>query len=122
MRVSLPRPTRLVPRPLTLLHSSDGANPKLVLKSNHRLTGPDACIKLLPEGADTASARERVTHVDAKTRAKIEERLALRPNPESMLICRICKALTAKKHLKYGGRTMALPETPEGIMHHLREW
>lgn len=122
MRVPPPRPPRLASRPLTLRHSSDRAHPKLVLKSNHALTGPDACIKLLREGADTAPARERTTDVDANSRAKIEERLALRPNPESWLICRICKALTAKKHLKYCGRTMALPETAEGIMHHLRGW
>lgn len=103
-------------------HSSDTANPKLILKSAHPLSGRDACLKLLPEGADTTVARERATAVDAKTHAKIEERLALRPSPDATLVCRICKALTAKRHLKYGCGMMALPETPEGIVHHLRGW
>ncbi|KAI0354354.1 hypothetical protein OH77DRAFT_1425915 [Trametes cingulata] len=97
-------------------------NPKLVLKSPHSLSGPNACIKLLPEGASTAPARERATIVDHKTRKKIEERLATRPTPTSMPVCRICKALTARRHLRYGCHGLGLSEDPAQIVHHLRAW
>lgn len=95
---------------------------KITLKSHHPLTGPDACIKLLPEGADTAPARQRATAVDAATRKMVEDRLAVRPSPRSKLICRLCKALSARSCHKYGMHAMTLPETPEGIVHHLRGW
>ncbi|EIW52704.1 uncharacterized protein TRAVEDRAFT_53145 [Trametes versicolor FP-101664 SS1] len=106
-------------------NKSAAPNPKLILKSHHPLSGPAACITLLPEGADTAPAHVRASTVDPKTRKKIEERLALRSASEWIPICRVCKALTARRHVRHGYRTgdgLELPETPEGIVHHLRGW
>lgn len=110
---------------LNSAHRSATPNPKLVLKSHHPLSGPAACITLLPEGADTTPARAGASTVDPKTRKKIEERLALRSASEWIPICRMCKALTARRHVRHGYRTgdgLELPETPEGIVHHLRGW
>lgn len=110
---------------LNLAHRSAVPNPKLVLKSHHPLSGPAACITLLPEGADTTPARARASTVDPKTRKKIEQRLALRSASEWVPVCRVCKALTARRHVRHGHRAsdgLELPETPEAIVHHLRGW
>ncbi|KAI0743353.1 hypothetical protein C8Q80DRAFT_1272060 [Daedaleopsis nitida] len=79
---------------------SAAPNPKHVLNSHHTLSGPAARVTLLPEGADTTSVRARAS------------------------ICRMCKALTAAicstAPLTVHG--LELPETPEGIVHHLCGW
>ncbi|KAH9895869.1 hypothetical protein C8Q73DRAFT_689832 [Cubamyces lactineus] len=93
---------------------------KYVLNDAHPLTGPNTCIKLLPEGADTAPARERATVIDAKVRKKVEERIAAQPAPPVKLICRVCKTITASTGFKCS--RLALPGTPEGIVHHLKTW
>ncbi|OSC98615.1 hypothetical protein PYCCODRAFT_1417511 [Trametes coccinea BRFM310] len=94
-----------------------------VLKKTHPLSGPNACIKLIPEGADTASARERATLIDPSIRARIEDRLGSWPKPSAIPLCGVCTTMTMKRHLRYGGEGVrSLPETPEGIVHHLREW
>lgn len=105
-----------------IFRSTKNANPKLILKANHVLTGSNPCIKLLAEGADTAPARSRAIVIDDKTRGKVDERLTKRPDADYYPVCRICKGLTAKEHMKYGCREMQLPDTPEGIVYHLRAW
>ncbi|KAI0660266.1 hypothetical protein C8Q70DRAFT_1053475 [Cubamyces menziesii] len=99
---------------------SDRHDHKYVLKNTHQLTGPTACIKLLPEGVDTAPARERATVIDAKVRKKVQERIAAQPAPPVKLICRVCKTITASTGFKCS--RLVLPETPEGIVHHLKTW
>ncbi|KAI0327467.1 hypothetical protein GY45DRAFT_1308667 [Cubamyces sp. BRFM 1775] len=99
---------------------SNKHNHKYVLKDIHPLTGHDACIKLLPEGADTAPARERAVVIDAKVREKVEERIAAQPAPPVKLICRVCKTITASTGFKCS--RLALPDTPEGIVHHIKTW
>ncbi|KAI0660261.1 hypothetical protein C8Q70DRAFT_913949 [Cubamyces menziesii] len=96
---------------------------RLVLKSTHEQTGPNACLKLIPEGADTAKGHERASTIDPEIRTLIEERLALRPSPDASLVCRICRDITNGTYMRFDGwRKRALPETPEGIVHHLRTW
>ncbi|KAI0660280.1 hypothetical protein C8Q70DRAFT_980015 [Cubamyces menziesii] len=94
---------------------------KYVMRTLHTFAEPDnSCIKLLPEGADTAPARERATVLDDKTRTRVQERLAARPNAAAKHICRVCKKLAAARSSRGMRSLMALPDTPEGIVHHLR--
>ena len=96
---------------------------KYVMRTLHTFAEPDnSCIKLLPEGADTAPARERATVLDDKTRTRVQERLAARPNAAAKHICRVCKKLAAARSSRGMRSLMALPDTPEGIVHHLRAW
>ncbi|KAI0631514.1 hypothetical protein C8Q77DRAFT_141957 [Trametes polyzona] len=99
------------------------------LRLHHTLTGPNTSIKLLPEGADTSLAHAaHTTTVDADTHRKIEEQLAQQPSPESIPICCLCKANTRWHTITYywlqytenTRRHLALPESPEGIVYHMR--
>ncbi|KAM5540099.1 hypothetical protein V8D89_006239 [Ganoderma adspersum] len=98
-------------------------NPNHVLRTAHSLVaGYGCCIKFLPAGADTAEASARTT-VDDECRAQIEARLATRPEPGAVAVCRICKGLARKTPLQVRRRLryMRLPEErPEEIVWHLR--
>ena len=99
-------------------------NPNHVLRPAHSLiAGYGCCVKFLPTGADTAVASVRTT-VDDACRAQIEERLAARPDPGAVAVCRICKGLSRKTPLQMRRRLryMRLPERPEEIVWHLRCW
>ncbi|KAH9895856.1 hypothetical protein C8Q73DRAFT_689792 [Cubamyces lactineus] len=98
------------------------ADAKYVMRTLHTFAEPDnACIKLLPAGADTAPARERATVIDVKTRTRVEDRLAARPNAAAKHICRVCRNLAATRR-SWVMRSLILPDTPEEIVHHLRAW
>ena len=99
-------------------------NPNHVLRDCHSLVaGDDCCVKFIPTDEDNTAASARTT-VDDACRAQIEARLATRPEPEAVAVCRICKGLTRKtplqvqRNLKY----MRLAEQPEEIVWHLRCW
>ncbi|PIL34396.1 hypothetical protein GSI_03171 [Ganoderma sinense ZZ0214-1] len=97
-------------------------NPNHVLRYPHSLVaGYGCCIKFLPADADTAMALVR-TAVDDACRAQIEERLAMRPDPGAVAVCRICKGLSRKTPLQVRRRLrcLRLPERPEEIVWHLR--
>ena len=99
-------------------------NPNHVLRPAHSLiAGYGCCVKFLPTGADTAVASVRTT-VDDACRAQIEERLAARPDPGAVAVCRICKGLSRKTPLQMRRRLryLRLPERPEEIVWHLRCW
>ncbi|EIW52708.1 uncharacterized protein TRAVEDRAFT_53148 [Trametes versicolor FP-101664 SS1] len=100
--------------------------PQPVLQSLHESLykpGSATFITLLPEGADTSRAYARAS-VDAKTRKKIMERLALCPAGAGWIpACGVCKAMTTTHYLRgASGNALELPSTPEGIVHHLRGW
>ncbi|KAI9058976.1 hypothetical protein FKP32DRAFT_1580835 [Trametes sanguinea] len=98
-------------------------NQNVVIKETHPCLGPDVRVKLIPEGVDTSPARERATLIDPSIRARIEARLASRPQPTAIPLCGVCTKFTRKYQLRNGGeRIRGLPESPEGIVHHLREW
>ncbi|CDO73860.1 hypothetical protein BN946_scf185016.g17 [Trametes cinnabarina] len=104
------------------LRSKD-ANQDMVMKETHPLYGPNPCLKLLPEGADTQPARDRAAPLDPTTRAKVEQRLAAKPEPTAIALCSICTNMTMKRYLRHGGEGVrTLPKTLEGIVHHIREW
>ena len=100
-------------------------NPNHVLVPGHSLVAGYGCyIKFLRSGADTTQASVRTT-VDDACRAQIAARLATRPNPEAVAVCRICKGLARKTPLQVRRRLryMRLPEErPEEIVWHLRCW
>ena len=91
-----------------------------VVMDNHKLSGPDCCIKLLEEGADTAPAATRVK-IDDALRAKIQARLAVEQDVEPL--CRMCKTVltsSSRYSLFRYPPDSCLPDTPEGIVYHLR--
>ena len=99
-------------------------NPNHVLVKSHWLgAGDRCCVKFLPEGTDTAAASVRTT-IDDACRAQIEAKLAARPEPRTVAVCRICKGIARKtpqqvrRHLPY----MWLTERAEEIVWHLRYW
>ncbi|KAI0773190.1 hypothetical protein BD413DRAFT_314671 [Trametes elegans] len=99
-------------------------SPKSMLRSDHVITGSESCVKLLPPGVDTSAAAARVTVDDKAQLLTILERLASRPTPQAVPVCRMCKrvAKNSYRNRSYGLRKMALPDTPEGIVWHLRGW
>lgn len=103
------------------VRKSTTKDPKHVLKSFHAMSTSECCIAFVPEGGDTSPASARTT-VDAATRTKVEQRIALRPTPQTSLVCRICKGMMRAKQVKYGSVNVRLPESPEGIVWHLRTW
>ncbi len=102
-------------------------NRSYVLAVSHSLAaGGSCCVKFLPAGADTAAASARTTVDDAR-RAEIMTRLAARPDPSMVAVCRICKGLTRKTTLQVQMhlRHMQVREGPEGpveLVWHLRYW
>ena len=91
----------------------------IVLKNVHKLSGPPCCVKLIPEGEDTAPSRERIK-LDDKLREKIQARIAVESGEP---ICRICKTLVANPYwdrCRYSMMECVLPNTPDGITYHLR--
>ena len=99
-------------------------NQNYVLRDGHSLAAGDGCcVKCLPPSADVTAASQRTT-IDDGLRAQIEAKLATRPQPDMIAVCRICKGLMRKtplqvrRHLRY----MRLAEQPEEIVWHLRCW
>ena len=71
----------------------------------------------------TEEARTRGTPVTPESfmawKIKFDKEMALKRVQEEE---EKLKGLTAKEHMKYGCREMQLPDTPEGIVYHLRAW
>ncbi len=54
---------------------------------------------------------------DSKRDTKVEERLALRPRSDCILICRVCKASTARRYLRHRASDgLEVRVTPEGTV------
>ena len=101
-------------------------NLKYILCDGHSFAAGDGCsVKLLPEGADAiaGSARTTVT-IDGAYRARIEAKLAARPDPRAAAVCRIRKGLTGKTPLQMWRHPpyIRLPGRPEEIVWHLQCW
>lgn len=92
-----------------------------MLGDNHKLSGPQCCIKLVPEGGDTAPASVRLK-IDNELRAKVEARVNV--EPDETPLCRVCKtfATSQRWNVHHIPALSHLPGTPEGIVYHLRSW
>ncbi|KAI1789087.1 hypothetical protein LXA43DRAFT_1096656 [Ganoderma leucocontextum] len=104
-----------------MMQLSGKRSPSHTLRESHPVAGDGCCFKFLPDGADTAAASVRAT-VDDACRAQIEAKLAARPEPGAIAVCRICKGLTRKTPLqiRLNLSSLQLPERPEEIVWHLR--
>lgn len=120
------RPLLIDEAPFVCIQEWLGArrNPNHVLRDGHWLgLGDNCCVKFLPEGADTAIASVRMT-VDDACRAQIEAKLATRPDPGAIPVCRICKGLARKtpQQVKRHPQYMRLPDGAEEVVWHFRYW
>ena len=94
---------------------------QVVFKPSHPLTGPDCCIKFLPEGVDTSPAWERMV-IDYELYEKVAARIAMRPTEDTRLACRVCKARRKAKLEHVRLYTENMPDSPEEVVYHLRAW
>ena len=92
-----------------------------MFKPSHPLTGPDCCIKFLPDGVDTSPAWERMT-IDDELYEEVKARLSMRPTEDTKLACRVCKARRKAGLENVPLFTKDIPDSPEEIVHHLRAW
>ncbi len=67
--------------------------------------------------ADPTLARARASAIDSNTHTKADERPALRPGSDCILICRVCKASTACRYLRHRASDgLEVRVTPEGTV------
>ena len=94
---------------------------RAVFKPSHPLTGPDCCIKFLPDGVDTSPAWERMT-IDDELYEEVNARLSMRPTEDTKLACRVCKARRKAGLENVPLFTKDIPDSPEEIVYHLWAW
>ncbi|KAI0643288.1 hypothetical protein C8Q79DRAFT_170031 [Trametes meyenii] len=99
----------------------DDHDRRYVLRPIHVFEGPRCCISFDETPYDTV-ALPTPTVVNDRTRHKIEERLEWRPTEDAVLVCRVCRLLTAKPYRCHRPQLLKLPDTVEGIVYHIHGW
>ncbi|KAI0668285.1 hypothetical protein C8Q78DRAFT_1147276 [Trametes maxima] len=98
----------------------DDHDPRYVLRPIHEFEGPRCCISFDPDEMPYDTVKlPTPTVVDDLTRRKIKERLEMRPTEDAVLVCRVCKHLTATPYRRHRPQLLRLPETAEGIVYHM---